>query len=71
MAQSLPPVVDILRIIAGAVVIAQGVLAIGRGWAKASPEGEDERPYRGWKARVLGIVWIVLGVVLIFFWDRF
>ncbi len=45
----------------GAALIVAGVVAIARQKTKASPEGEDERPYEGGAAVMLGALWIVIG----------
>ena len=45
----------------GAALIVAGVVAIARQKTKASPEGEDERPYEGAAAVVLGALWVVIG----------
>jgi hypothetical protein len=51
----------------GAALILAGFVAIGRQQASASAEGEDERPYRGASAVMLGAVWILLGAGVVAF----
>jgi hypothetical protein len=48
----------------GAALIVAGVVAIARQRAKASPEGEDERPYEGGPAVLLGALWVVMGAAI-------
>ncbi len=45
----------------GAAFILAGFVAIARQHTRASAEGEDERPYRGASAVMLGAAWILLG----------
>lgn len=45
----------------GAALILAGFVAIARRQTQASAEGEDERPYRGGLAVMLGAAWILLG----------
>ena len=49
----------------GIAFIVPGVVTIYRRRARASPEGEDEREYRGVSAVLLGILWIVPGGIIV------
>jgi hypothetical protein len=48
----------------GAALIVAGIVAIARQRAKASPEGEDERPYEGGPAVMLGALWMAIGAAM-------
>jgi hypothetical protein len=55
-----------LLLLLGAGLICSGVVAIARRQTSASTEGADERSFEGKSAVLLGGVWIVLGLMLIF-----
>ncbi len=45
----------------GFALTVSGIVAITRRKTRAAPDGEDERPYQGKSAVMLGALWIVLG----------
>jgi hypothetical protein len=53
-------------VLLGVGLIGSGAVAIARRQASASTEGADERSFEGRSAVLLGGVWIVLGLLLIF-----
>jgi len=53
-----------IPVMLGLLLIFQGCRAISRQSVFASPEGEDEREYRGGQALFLGLLWIAIGSFL-------
>jgi|GEM_PF-2251258 len=53
-----------IPVIIGLVLIFQGFKAIRKQSVFASPEGEDEREYRGVQALIIGLLWIAIGLFL-------
>ena len=54
-------VTTVIGVMLGVGLIISGGLAFIRQETMASPDGENERPYEGVSAMMLGVVWIVLG----------
>lgn len=52
-------------------LIFSGIRAILKKRTMASSDGADEHEYAGTSAKVLGIVWILLGCAMLFLGDKF
>jgi len=62
MRQTVP---DLLALVLGIGLIVSGALALVRGRTRASAEFEEERDHTGLPARALGVLWVVLGVMIL------
>jgi len=55
---------DIFGTIMGIGLCIAGVLAIKRGTAIYSPEGEDDSTVTGTSAHLLGVAWLLFGILI-------